>query len=67
MTPIAIAKEIESLPDNLKSEVVDFIAFLKTKKTASKLKSPKFGSLKGKIKIHPNFDDPMDEFKDYIK
>ena len=67
MDTLSIAKELEQLPNNLKQEVFDFIAFLKSKKiSSSKNKVPKFGSLKGKIKMHPNFDEPMQEFNDYV-
>ena len=67
MDTLSIAKELEQLPNNLKREVFDFIAFLKSKKISnSKNKAPKFGSLKGKIKMQPNFDEPMKEFNDYV-
>ncbi|MFN5627813.1 MAG: DUF2281 domain-containing protein [Bacteroidota bacterium] len=67
MDTLSIAKELEQLPNNLKQEVFDFIAFLKSKKISnSKNKAPKFGSLKGKIKMQPNFDEPMKEFNDYV-
>lgn len=67
MNTLTITKELEQLPNNLKQEVFDFIAFLKSKKiNSSKNIAPKFGSLIGKIKMHPNFDEPMQEFNEYV-
>ncbi|MCO5247584.1 MAG: DUF2281 domain-containing protein [Chitinophagales bacterium] len=31
-----------------------------------KSKHPKFGFYKGKIKIQDDFDEPLDDFKEYI-
>ncbi len=59
--------KINTLPDNLKSEVNDFIDFLlhnKKRDTASK--KPVFGSAKGQIYIAPDFDEPLEDFKDYM-
>ncbi len=59
--------EINSLPKNLQEEVYDFVEFLKTKsKTKSKLKTREFGFAKGKIKLSEDFDQPLDEFKNYM-
>jgi hypothetical protein len=56
------------LPNDIKSEVMDFIEFLLTKKNKEiKKKVPKFGSAKGKIYISPDFDEPLDDFKEYLK
>lgn len=70
MTDIQLYKEIESLPENLKKQVSDFVAFLKekAKKTSEKkkIKERKAGSLKGKIKMSDDFDEPLEEFKEYM-
>ena len=59
--------EINSLPKALRDEVSDFIDFLKKKaKTKSKLKVREFGFAKGKIKLSADFDEPLDEFKNYM-
>jgi len=67
MTNTTLHLEINSLPKELRSEVADFIAFLKKKnKTNAKLKSRQFGFAKGKISLSPDFDEPLDDFKDFI-
>lgn len=61
-----ILKKIESLPFLMQKEVNDFVDFLlfKTKKEAKK-KKPKFGSAKGLIVMSKDFDEPLEDFKDY--
>ncbi len=59
--------KISTLPPNLKSEVNDFVDFLlKKRKTEIKKKKPKFGCAQGKIYMSPDFDEPLDDFKDYM-
>ncbi len=66
MNTHSIQQEINSLPTNLKQEVYDFIAFLKTKvKSTAVIKEREIGVAKGKIKIAADFNAPLDEFKDY--
>ena len=67
MTNTSLKMEINSLPKALRDEVSDFVEFLKKKnKTKSKLKKREFGCLKGKIKLSKNFDEPLEDFKDYM-
>ncbi len=71
MTDIQLYKEIESLPDSLKKQVSDFVAFLKekSKQTSEKKEKkpvPQFGRLKGKITMSDDFDEPLEEFKEYM-
>ena len=68
MTDSRLYSQIESLSPELKKEVSDFVAFLKqkSKTVSSKRISPKFGSLKGKIHILPDFDEPLEDFKEYM-
>jgi len=48
-------------------EVIDFIEFLLSKnKKEFKKNVPKFGSAKGKFKMSPDFDAPLDDFKEYM-
>ena len=66
MTNTSLKIEIESLPNSLRKEVADFVAFLKTKnKRKATVKSREFGYAKGKIKLSNDFDEPLDIFKDY--
>ncbi|MEX2565461.1 MAG: DUF2281 domain-containing protein [Cyclobacteriaceae bacterium] len=58
--------KINSLPENLKKEVQDFVDFLLTKAKNDDGKEPRaFGSMKGKIKMADDFDAPIEDFKDY--
>ena len=69
MTDIQLYKDIESLPEDLKNQLSDFVAFLKQKAKYSKKEKPKerkAGSLKGKIKMSDDFDEPLEGFKDYV-
>lgn len=67
MSTLTLYAKLETLPNNLKQEVSDFIDFLLEKSVAKRKKiSPRPGSAKGKIKMSPDFDSPLDEFKDYM-
>ncbi|HEX6430228.1 MAG TPA: DUF2281 domain-containing protein [Niastella sp.] len=67
MNSLSIYTKLETLPKDLKQEVSDFIDFLMQKSGAKKKKIiPKFGSAKGKIKMSPDFDAPLDDFKEYM-
>ncbi|WP_291372405.1 DUF2281 domain-containing protein [Cyclobacterium sp.] len=58
---------MNSLPENLKKEVQDFVDFLLTKtKKEDEKKIRAFGSMKGKIKMVDDFDAPIEDFKDYM-
>lgn len=68
------------LPESLQQEVLDFVEFLTDKykkekpsqnkgiRTISKEKKRKsnFGSAKGIIVMGDDFDQPLDDFKDYM-
>ncbi|MGY4383028.1 hypothetical protein ACVWYN_000047 [Pedobacter sp. UYP24] len=68
MTSLTLYAKLELLPPDLKSEANDYIDFLieKTKKKDPKSITPKFGSMKGKITISSDFDESLDDFKDYM-
>ena len=69
MSDFQLYTKISSLPDHLKSEVIDFVDFLKSKKKKSKSTFKKkrvFGYAKDSITIKPSFDEPLDDFKDYM-
>lgn len=65
MNDILIQNKIASLPEELKSEVEDFIDFLLTKRDRLKEAKPVFGSGKGMFIMKPDFDKPLEDFKDY--
>lgn len=67
MTDLLIYSKISNLPPSLKREVSDFVEFLETKKTKISSKKQRiFGYAKGSIIIKPGFDDPLEDFKEYL-
>ena len=67
MTDLQLYTELSALPTELKKEVQDFIEFLKTKaKKQNPIKQREFGSAKGFFKMHDDFDEPLEDFKDYM-
>lgn len=68
MNAISFYTKFESLPANLKKEAMDYVEklFSKSIAEAKEKNKPKFGSLKGKIVIHDDFDEPLEDFKEYM-
>lgn len=67
MEQVQLYTKLNQLPSELKSEVNDFIDFLLTKKKIEiKKKKSIFGCAKGLIYMSPDFDEPLDDFKDYL-
>lgn len=67
MTAFHLYNKLTALPENLRKEVEDFIDFLSQKKKKQvKKKKPVFGSFKGKIVLGPDFDEPLEDFKEYM-
>ena len=67
MSDAILYAHIGALPDNLKAEVADFVAFLEQKhKSGKKIKERKLGCGKGFFKMAPDFDAPLEDFKDYM-
>ena len=68
MDNLSLYTQINTLPTHLKQEVRDFVSFLRQKANKEKKnKEPRsYGILKGKIKMTPDFDAPLDDFKDYM-
>lgn len=67
MNDIKLYSKLASLPEELKKEADDFVDFLKTKidkKNQSQPRKP--GLAKDLIKMKEDFDEPLDDFKDYI-
>jgi len=66
-------EKINQLPDHLKVEVLDFVEFLEHKKSSEIKKEqteikkgPVFGFAKDKYVMSHDFDEPLEEFKDYM-
>jgi len=67
MNYASVILEFKSLPDELKQQVAEFISFLTAKKNTKKNpKKPKFGCAKGQIIMAPDFDEPLEDFKEYM-
>lgn len=67
MTDIQLFTKLSGLPSDLKKEVSDFIDFLKFKiKQERKFTKRTPGLAKGLIKMSKNFDEPLNDFKDYM-
>ena len=70
MENLLLYNKLSSLPDQMKAEVADFIDFLvsKAKKDKKNEEKPlaKFGSGKGLFIIGPDFDEPLEDFKEYM-
>ena len=69
MTDLKLYSKISTLPESLKKEVVSFIDSLESKndrKTRIKKKGRKFGYAKNSITLHPDFDEPLEDFEDYM-
>ena len=59
--------KISYLPTELKIQVNDFVDFLLSKrKKEAKKKQPKYGCAKGQIYMSPDFDEPLEDFKEYM-
>lgn len=68
MTDIDIYIKLTTLPDEMKKEVDDFVDFLKSKSISKgKVKKKrKSGLAKGLIHMQEGFDEPLEDFKDYM-
>lgn len=67
MTDIQLYSQISALPSELKKQVSDFVASLKKKpKSGKELKERKFGYAKGFFKMAHDFDEPLEDFKEYM-
>jgi len=62
--------KIESLPAELRKELIDFLEFLLQRKKQRK-EAPRRGGIpglaKGRIVIADDFDAPLDDFKPYME
>ena len=68
MTDMQLYTKINTLPIHLKREVADFVESLKQKaKSKKQIKKRKFGYAKGFFKMSADFDEPLDDFKEYME
>lgn len=71
MTEQALIQEIQTLPESLKEEVLHFVQFLKQKQNiesepAKPRKKRKAGSAKGMFVMSDDFDEPLEDFAEYM-
>lgn len=61
-------QKISLLPEHLKKEVEDIIdKLLQKNKPQKKVNKAKAGSGKGTFVMKPGFDDPLEDFKEYME
>ena len=71
MTSLTLFTQIEALPSKLKKEAKKMLKEMlenqdKDKSKKSAIKKRTFGSLKGKIHLADDFDNPLEDFKEYM-
>lgn len=67
MTDAQLYKRLQNLKPSLKAEVYDFVDFLLTKQEKDiKPEKPQFGCAKGRFKMSPDFDAPLEDLKEYM-
>ena len=59
--------ELHELPPEQQTKVLDFIRALKRKQAlADEAPRPRFGSARGLIKMADDFDEPLEDFAEYM-
>ncbi len=68
MSDVELLKKVSALPEKLKDEVDNYIDFLLQKHTESDVpKKPlRFGMMKGTFVMSDDFDEPLDDLKEYM-
>jgi hypothetical protein len=69
MSILDLVAKIEKLPPEKQAEVEDFVEFLMSKvsvKDSQDKRKPVFGSGKGMFIMHDDFDEPLEDFKEYM-
>ncbi len=69
MSDLAFLETVKLMPADYQQEVNDFIEFVWEKKLQRMLiaadKKRLFGAFKGKMWMSPDFDEPLEDFKDH--
>ena len=60
-----IFEKAQALPEPAQDALLRVAEILATGGTTDRVAKPKFGSAKGLIKIGPEFDEPLEDFKPY--
>jgi len=71
MTEQLILRELHSLPESLKVQVLKYVQILKKQSIQSQKEKPlkrrKAGSAEGKYVLAPDFDAPLEDFEEYMQ
>ncbi len=76
MGALVLYSKLEMLPEHLKQQVLDYVEFLLSRETKAQKEAkpstekshfkPGFGGAKGMFVISPDFDEPLEDFKEYM-
>jgi hypothetical protein len=66
MSWIEIIEKVKKLPPSAKKELENYLEQKLSQFQANTTKQPVFGSAKGMFIIKPGFNDPLDDFKEYM-
>ena len=68
MTEPSLYIKISKLPQSIQKEIVDYMEFLIQKHKYQGTKThPKAGCMKGIFKMSTDFNEPLDDFKEYME
>ncbi|MEQ9297009.1 MAG: DUF2281 domain-containing protein [Cyclobacteriaceae bacterium] len=69
MSDTQLIEQIKALPEDLKKKVKVFVSQLGTEKqrVSNESKKRPFGYAKGSFKINDDFDEPLEDFQEYMK
>ncbi len=70
MSDLNLYIKLSMLPESLKTEISDYMDYLMSQKMKNKIsqkKSPKAGFLKGTFVMSPDFDEPLEDFREYME
>ncbi|MEZ4744790.1 MAG: DUF2281 domain-containing protein [Calditrichia bacterium] len=68
MNDYQLLNQISTLPEELKKEVADFVEFLQKKAHShEQIKERQFGYAKDFFQMSDDFDEPLDDFNEYMQ
>ncbi len=68
MTNTALYTKISTLPQPIQNEIYDYMEFLIHKHKPQIIKNhPKAGCMKGTFTVSTDFNEPLDDFNEYMK
>lgn len=67
ITETSLLEQFSKLPVEAQQEAYDFLEYLAQKKSKKKQACPKAGFLKGVFKMSKDFDEPLEDFKEYMQ